>query len=178
VYWLDWILIAILLLSVLRGFHNGLLLEIFSLVGLVLGLLAAGRYWPRAYPVFSGWVHSVWGADLCAFLLVAFVVMLATALLGHLLKRTVQAIGLGWADKLLGGVFGFLRGCVVLVIGFFVFAAIYPQAPWLQNCMHQSRIAPLLLSAVPRALEGAPASALQRVTVVIRSVGEQFIPGK
>ncbi len=177
-YWLDWILVAILLLSIWRGLYNGLLLEVFSLVGLILGLFAAGRYWPRAYPLFASWVHSVWGADLCAFLLVAFVVMLATALIGHLLRRTVQAIGLGWADKLLGGAFGFIRGCVVLVIGLFVLVAVFPQSPWLQDWMHQSRIAPWLLSAVPRAFEGAPASTLERVTEVIRNVEQHFIPGK
>jgi membrane protein required for colicin V production len=176
--WLDWVILAILLLSILRGLHNGLLMEIFSLIGLVLGIFIACRYWPMAFPLFSGWIHNVWGADLCAFLLVAGLVMIVAALIGHLIRRVVRAIGLGWVDKLLGGVFGFLRGVVVLAIGFFVLAALYPQAPWLQNGMRQSRIAPWVLNIVPRIFQGAPGTALARVTVVIRSVEQQFIPGR
>jgi membrane protein required for colicin V production len=105
-------------------------------------------------------------------------VMIVIALIGHFLRRVVHAIGLGWIDKLLGAVFGFLRGCVVLAIVFFVLAALYPQAPWLQNGMRQSHIAPWVLGMVPRIFQGAPGTALQRVTEVIQSVEQQFIPGK
>ena len=68
--------------------------------------------------------------------------MLAGGLMGRLLSRTVQAVGLGFFDRLLGAVFGFARGCLMGVAILVAAAAFFPKTAWISN----SRLTPYFLA--------------------------------
>jgi membrane protein required for colicin V production len=68
-----------------------------------------------------------------------------------LLRRMVAGVGMGWLDRLLGGVFGLLRGVVVVVLGFLIVAVVMPNAPWIR----QSRFGPSFLAAAQQTLRNA-----------------------
>lgn len=111
---LDWVVALILVASVLLGLMRGLVQQIFSLVAWIGAFLAAK--W-GAVMLAPHLPVSVESESLRYFIAVTvvFVGMVAVILLvGHLVKSTLSAIGLGGADKLVGGVFGLLRGLVIL----------------------------------------------------------------
>ena len=81
--------------------------------------------------------------DLAAFLVIALGVSLAAGLIGRLLRATVRWAGLGLLDRLLGALFGFVKGCAVVTLVVMAIAAFVPNAPWLRN----SRLAPPFLAA-------------------------------
>jgi membrane protein required for colicin V production len=54
------------------------------------------------------------------------VVMIVCALLGKALHHTADAIGLGFFDRLLGAVFGYLRGCLLCVAILMAVSAFLP----------------------------------------------------
>jgi membrane protein required for colicin V production len=59
------------------------------------------------------------------------------------LRHTASAIGLGFVDRLLGAVFGLLRGALLGVVLLLALTAFLPTAPWIEN----SHLAPYFLRA-------------------------------
>ena len=70
-------------------------------------------------------------ADAIAFFLIALLVMALFNLLGTILGRTFEWLGLGCLDTLGGGVLGFMQGVVLVMLGVLVAVAFFPEAEWL-----------------------------------------------
>lgn len=125
----DWILIAILTWSTIVAFIRGLLLELFGLGGLIAGILLASWNYPALATILGHVITARAIANVVAFLLIAVVVMIVCALVGKALHHTADAIGLGFFDRLLGAVFGYLRGCLLCVAILMAVTAFLPPPP-------------------------------------------------
>ena len=126
----DWVIVAVLIGAVLAGLARGFFRSAFSLAGLIVGLsLAAWNYW-RLAGVLKPMVRSVEVADAIAFLVIALLVMLVAAILGSLLAKIFEKVGLGCLDRLAGGVFGFIEGLVFVMVCILVTVAFFPQTVW------------------------------------------------
>jgi membrane protein required for colicin V production len=155
---LDWVILLIILLSVLQAIAQGFFYEFFSLAGVIVGyLLAAWEYW-RVAAWYAPHVNSQWAADIAAFFTIFIVVVLLAGVLGRIARWAVHGVGLRWFDRLLGGVFGFLRGAVLCTVVVLALASFAPQWGWLQ----QSRIAPFMLVGGRALIWAAPAELRQR----------------
>ncbi len=113
--WVDWLLLAVLVASVLIGLVRGLVFELLSLAGWVVAWFAA--QW--ATPIVARWLPaSPAGStlDLAAAFGLAFVaVLIAWSLLAKLIRLLLHATPLSLPDRLLGALFGVLRGGVLLL---------------------------------------------------------------
>ncbi len=138
---LDAILLFLLASSVIGAFVRGILRELFSLAGVIVGIALAGWYYPQASVFLTRWITSVPLVHIISFLLIVFLVMLLFSYTGKLLQRTASAVGLGFLDRSFGALFGLLRGCLLCTSVMMALAAFYPTAPWLR----QSTVAPYLL---------------------------------
>ncbi|HEV2275169.1 MAG TPA: CvpA family protein [Acidobacteriaceae bacterium] len=141
--WIDLLILAVIAISVVSAFIKGFLVELFSLAGVVLGFLIAAADYGRLAPWIDRWVRDPRAGDLIAFILIALGIMAAASLAGHLLRGTIRRIGLGFVDRLLGALFGFLKGCAVITIAVMAIAAFLPRADWLKS----SKLAPFFLAA-------------------------------
>lgn len=146
----DWSFAAILAYSTILAFLRGIIMELFSLGGLIAGiLLASWNYSPFAFflarlinPLFHP-APSTW--SIISFLLIAIGVMVLAGLVGRMLRRTAHSIGLGLFDRLLGALFGFARACLVGIVLMMSAAAFLPQTAWVSH----SRLAPYFLAGIP-----------------------------
>jgi membrane protein required for colicin V production len=129
--WADWIIVIVLVSAVLSGLAQGFLRSFFSLVGLLLGLAIAAWNYTWVGAMFRPLVKVVEVADAIGFLLIAVLVMLVAGLIGALLSKTFQKIGLGWLDSLVGAAFGLLQGVLLVTIVILVAVAFFPDAHWL-----------------------------------------------
>ena len=115
----DYILAAAVLLSVLFGAIRGFLRESVALLGWLVGLWLAWRYAHLVLPYLGG---ALAGTDLQLWIargLLLLGVVIASWLIGSLLSWLVQRSGLTLTvDRVLGGVFGLVRGAVI--VGFAV----------------------------------------------------------
>jgi membrane protein required for colicin V production len=137
----DYIIVAALLLSTVFGAIRGFLRESVALLGWLVGLWLAWRYADRVEPYLGGAMRDTLLQPWVARLLVLFAVVIAAWLLGNLLSYLVQRSGLTLGvDRLLGGLFGIVRGAVI--VGFAVMLA---QAAELQSetWWRSSRLLPL-----------------------------------
>lgn len=155
----DWVMVVVVVLSVVFAAKTGLIVEIFSLVGLLLGLLVASWDYQQLVPWFGRWVHSTQAAEALAFLCIAMAVMLAAAIAGKLVRWSVRSAGLGWADRIAGAAFGLVKGCALVTIAVMTVAAFSPQSTWLR----QSYLAPSFLSLAHSAAAMAPADLEHRI---------------
>jgi membrane protein required for colicin V production len=140
---LDWLLAILLTYSVVRAVMRGFFQEAFALGGLILGFLFACWFYRPLAVDLKGLINSPQIAQLAAFLLILAGIMIVASLLGKLLRHTASAIGLGFADRLLGALFGLLRGALLGVALLLAVTAFLPSAPWVEN----SLLAPYFLRA-------------------------------
>jgi membrane protein required for colicin V production len=140
----DWLLIVILAYSTIMAFVRGIILELFSLGGLIAGILIASWNYTHVAAFLSRLITTPATAQIVAFLLIIVGVMVLSTLLGKALNRTAHAIGLGFFDRVLGAVFGFARGCLFGVAILMAIAAFRPHSAWIEN----SRLSPYFLAGV------------------------------
>jgi membrane protein required for colicin V production len=115
----DYILAATVLISVLFGVIRGFLRESIALLGWLVGLWLAWRYAAELLPFLGGELAGtplqIWVARGIVLLAVVVCAWLLGSLLGYLVQRSGLTLGI---DRLLGGVFGLVRGAVI--VGFVV----------------------------------------------------------
>jgi membrane protein required for colicin V production len=152
----DWIIGAVVLVSVLVGLLRGVTREIVSLAGWVLGLVLAFFFAAQVgatLPVEPPELRTLIGG----LLILAGVLVLA-ALLGAVLRALLAAVRLTTLDRLLGGVFGLARA--VLVLGVAVLLASgtpVPKAGWWK----ESLLLPWLEAGVAFAMPLLPESVVR-----------------
>jgi membrane protein required for colicin V production len=129
----DCFLIAMLAYSTIVAFLRGIILELFSVAGLIAGILLASWYYKHIAIILGHVITTPATAEIAAFLLIIIGVMLLSTLLGKALNRTAHAIGLGFFDRLLGAVFGFARGCLFGVAILMAIAAFLPHSAWIAS---------------------------------------------
>ncbi len=140
----DWLLVAILTVSVIQAFRRGLVLELFWLGGLACGIMLAAWNYHQLAPKLSGIISRPEIASAAAFLLIALGTMIVAAILGRLIRGAAHAIGLGFLDRLGGAAFGLLRGGLIGVAILTALTAFLPTADWSKN----SRLTPYFLDGV------------------------------
>lgn len=100
---LDIIFAVLLVLAVLRGYRQGLIIGLFSLVSIIIGLAAA----MKLSTVVAAWIGSAvkvseeW-LPLVSFIVVFLVVLLLIRLGAKAIESAVEVVMLGWANKLAG----------------------------------------------------------------------------
>jgi membrane protein required for colicin V production len=112
---LDWILLAVLLLSMLIGLWRGLVVEVLSVLGWIAAFVVAqmfastvGQWLPM-----QGDVPQLRYAT--GFVLAFVGTLMASTLLAWLVRKMLASVGLSGLDRLLGAAFGAVRGAIILL---------------------------------------------------------------
>ncbi len=113
----DWLLCAVLMLSMLLGAWRGLVYELMSLAAWVAAFVLAqwlAQDVALMLPFLHGAAEQVQYA--AAFVLVFVLALFAAGFVSWLLKKVVETVGLRPVDRALGGVFGLARGVLLLLV--------------------------------------------------------------
>ena len=94
-------------------------------------------------------------SNLIAFFLILFGFLLAGALLAKLVALFFRWTGLSWLDRLMGGMFGLLRGALMVIAVVAVLMAFAPKP--LPNWMVNSKTLPYAVDASHLVSQAAPA---------------------
>lgn len=112
---LDGIFLGVLLVSLLLGLWRGLVYEVLSLLNWVLAFVLAQWLAPDLGARLPMGNSSDALRYVVAFVLVLVGALFALGLVAALVKKLISAVGLRPIDRVLGGVFGALRGLVLLL---------------------------------------------------------------
>ncbi|MDA8127734.1 MAG: CvpA family protein [Betaproteobacteria bacterium] len=111
---LDVIVALVLVLTVVRGWMRGMVDTLFSLAAWILAFLLGKWGALLVAPLLPTGIESPGIRYFAGFAVVFLVVLIGVLLLGHILSSLVKAVGLGGADRALGGVVGFAKGLAIL----------------------------------------------------------------
>ena len=142
--WLDYAVIGVFAMSVVLGAWRGLVREVISIVGWVIAFLAANLLAGPLGPAMPQAIPSPELRVAAAYLAVFVGSLFVTALAGLLLSKIVKAVGLGGVDRLLGALFGAVRGLLIAVVaGLLAGLTSAPRQPYWRD----SASGPLLAQA-------------------------------
>ena len=104
------VILLFLLYGAFRGFSKGLIIEVATLAGLILGVFIAIRYSPFTEGILKDFLNITSRYLSYIALAVTFLlVVIAVYLLGKMLTRLVDIISLGLVNKLLGTLLGIAK---------------------------------------------------------------------
>ncbi len=149
---MDFLFAGIVLISIGFAVLKGLVREITSLVALIGGFILAVIYYGVPARWFSEFARNDSVANLIGFLIIFLGCILIGAIISFIVNRFLKAAKIKWIDRLLGGVFGLLRGwaiCSIIVIGVVAF-------PIRDRVMANSVLAPFLLAGARAAVHLVP----------------------
>jgi membrane protein required for colicin V production len=145
--WLDILLFFILLLSTVSAAKKGFTREVIGIAAAMVGLIAGIWLYGLAGSFLLPYVSSPQVADFIGFFIVFVACIILGALVSAILRRFMKTVGLSWFDRLLGAVFGLVRGTL---LGVAVITALVAFAPAVKvntapTAVAESRIAPYVL---------------------------------
>ena len=112
----DFVVLGIVALSILLGLMRGGVKEILSLAAWILAFMVAKTYADLAAAWMPAMISSPALRYLGGFILVFIIVMVIAMLFSLLLAESLKAAGLTGLDRLLGLVFGAVRGVAIVLM--------------------------------------------------------------
>ena len=113
---LDFILVGILCVALIRGLMRGMIRQVASLLGILAGFVAAGHFHLRLLHLLRSHLPSIPHLEVLSYVIIFTASWLLAVLLGMVAVRLSKAMLMGWADRLLGGMLGLLKGAVASVV--------------------------------------------------------------
>ncbi|MFV0276006.1 MAG: CvpA family protein [Parahaliea sp.] len=138
--WVDWAIITIVGLSTVASLWRGFTREALSLLGWVAAFIVANLFASELAARLVAYIGNATARHVAAWLLLLVVVLMLAGVAGALLSRVVQATGLGPTDRVLGTIFGFTRGVVIVMVLVFLVRELLP--PREQDWLQQARLMP------------------------------------
>jgi membrane protein required for colicin V production len=152
---LDWILIGIGILAVIRGIWRGAVSQIFGIVGVLGGFLLAAHHYQTLASQLTHSFPKLSGAGPVSFGLIFLLTWVCVGLLGYLVAKLLHLGGLGFMDRLLGAVVGLGKAAITAAILISILTVfISPNNP----AVTQSEVAPHVQALARLLVATAPLS--------------------
>lgn len=132
----DYAVLGVLLVSVLLSIFRGAVRELLSLVGWVVAFMAARSLSVDLVPMIPPSIEDESLRMSVAFVAIFLAVLIAMGLIAMLLSALIKTVGLGFIDRMLGSVFGLVRGLlIVLMVVLLAGMTTLPQEPLWQKAL-------------------------------------------
>jgi membrane protein required for colicin V production len=113
---IDIIIAVALVISIVMGLIRGFVKESISIATLVIAIWAALYFGPAVGETSQGWLSSQELQDWFGRILVFALILLIGGVLGWGISKLVRLSVLGGIDRVLGALFGVLRGIILVAL--------------------------------------------------------------
>ncbi len=142
--YVDYAVLGIVVLSILVGALRGFIKEVFSLAVWAAAFLIAFQYSGALALQLENHIELPSARTSLAFAGLFLVVLLVGGLITFLIGKLVEKTGLSGTDRLLGGLFGAIRGLILILVLMLVAGLTpVPQDPWWQQSRTIQSLMPL-----------------------------------
>lgn len=167
--WIDYIVIGVLALSVLIGLWRGLISEVLALAIWVAAFWVAWMFGPVVAAHFEHLIELPSIRIIVGYGLCFVAVLILGALLRFVIGKLIESTGLSGTDRLLGMLFGFARGVLLVTLLVFLLGfTAFTRDPWWQQSVllpQFQRVAAWLEQRVPASVRDHlhPAAVLEHL---------------
>lgn len=129
--WADYTIISLIGLSVVISLARGFVREALSLISWIAAFWVAFTFYGLLAELLTKEIHSNTVRMVVAFSALFLITLIIGALINYLIGKLVDKTGLSGTDRLIGVVFGFTRGALLVTI-LLMLAKLTPMAqePW------------------------------------------------
>ncbi|HET7396597.1 MAG TPA: CvpA family protein [Gammaproteobacteria bacterium] len=113
--WIDYLILGIIVVSALISLFRGFLRETVSLLAWIIGFWLALRF-ARDLGSLFGFVHNPSVRVVIGFIILFVLILLIGAAINFFIGKLVKRSGASMADRVLGVIFGLVRGVVIVVV--------------------------------------------------------------
>jgi membrane protein required for colicin V production len=122
----DWVVIVVLAVSTLLSLWRGFVREALSLAGWVAAFLVANLFVDQLASVLAGTIGNITGRYVAAYAILFVATLIVATFATYLAGQLIKATGLSVLDRILGTVFGFSRGIIIILVCVFVLRQLVP----------------------------------------------------
>lgn len=120
---IDSICLIILIYGSYKGFKNGIVSEVLSFMGILIGIYFSNKY----YLVADEYLATVFDStsqlvSLISVILIFTLTIIISKILSKIITKALNIIALGLLNKLIGSVFGLLKYLLILCIITYIFS--------------------------------------------------------
>jgi membrane protein required for colicin V production len=129
---LDYSLLIIVAIFAILGYRKGIIVSLATMAALILGIYAAVN--------FSNYIDATLVENLnpsrkwlpfISFTLTFLLVLVGVLLVGKLMEKLVDVVGLGFVNRLFGALLGVLKGVILASVLFFITVTVDHNGKWL-----------------------------------------------
>lgn len=132
----DIVICVVLAYCLIRGIFRGLVKEVSSLVGVLIGFWAAYTYYGMLARPLGQWISNPSYRFILSFILIFTAVFIVISLLGVIMRYLLSIVFLGSVDRIFGALFGLLKGVLIASVLLLVFTAFLPKnSPLVQDSL-------------------------------------------
>jgi membrane protein required for colicin V production len=146
----DYAVLGIIGLSILLSVMRGFLREVMALLAWVMAFWLAALYASEVAPLLPQSIPTQQLRMLAAYALVFFLVFVVMSMFSITVSQLLKVLGVGPLDRLLGAVFGFARG-LVIVLALVVVAGLtsVPKEPFWRNATFSAPLEAVVAAIKP-----------------------------
>jgi membrane protein required for colicin V production len=142
-----------------RGLFRGIIKEVSSVVGVLVGFYGAYTYYPLLAQWFSKIIADKSYLYIISFLTAFTVLFFLVSFVGVVIKHLFKSAALGWADRILGGAFALFKALLIVSVILVPLTAFLPKnTPVVQH----SKVAPLVTKASEHLVALVPSEMKQK----------------
>ena len=132
---LDWFIIVVLTISTLLSLWRGFVREALSLLGWVAAFIVAHLFVDQFAEQLATVIANPTGRYIAAYAMLFVSTLVVFTVVVKLAVKLVRVAGLTVLDRLLGTVFGFARGVIIILVLAYVVQQLVPpeEQEWLHN---------------------------------------------
>jgi membrane protein required for colicin V production len=130
--YIDILIILAIAIGMISGFINGFVKEVASLAALILGIWGAIRFSSfTAAKLYDYFDMSGRYVGIISFVVTFLIIVVIIHFIGLLVDRIVNAVALGFVNRLVGIAFGLFKSVLLMSVLFVVLNAIDAHRPFL-----------------------------------------------
>jgi membrane protein required for colicin V production len=150
--WIDIALAIIIILGAVKGYREGFLMELFSLLGIVLGILGGFKL----MGVVLIYLSDEFNIDkkilpYIAFAVVFILIVIGVTLIGKMLKASIDKSFLGRVDEGAGAALGLIKTVFLISVVLWLLDSVSYEFP--EKWTNGSQIMPFVAGFAPQVTE-------------------------
>lgn len=165
---LDYIIIAVLLVSAALSLIRGFTKEVLSITGWIVSGYAAIFFGPSLKPLLASYITIDWAVTGGSMLIIFLLVLISFSIASSFVSSSIKGTGLNALDRTLGVGFGALRGFFIVCMAYFGVSTVIPESDH-PDFITEAKLRPVLQTGTKAFVAIVP---LDRLPLSVTNIGE------